>query len=253
MKMRDIHYLLYAIISSHSRRIFFLCTTIVIGAILVISSWLIYRRHKEKVKEWVKKALSACGHYTIWALVRTITLPVKFIQALFYVPSIGPDGEVERKHFSIVRFMFLITCALGMFRLFIGGATFEKVAIGPEIEMKSAVKKKAKKRKRRTKAKDIAKTRPYISVAKIVYHHLTLYELGFILIIVLLYYFRDEVNKGDTTGIFDHVISYALATKGIHVPADRVSRTIEIAEEVELADQKDPPISPDEPPQRGIG
>lgn len=217
-----------------------------------VSRW--FRNRLYELSQLRKRSFIAIAKFLIMcasALWRFITIPVKIFEAIFYAHKLDSKGNIISSKFSLIKMIFSLASFIMLFKLFVGGAAFEDVKFGPEVEVdkkiitiKVPVKKtrkrksrgrRARRRRRRTttskrvsivatiKAKVKTKTktvyihRPFFYIKKYTGSPLTMTEILLYLVIAMLFYFRDDFSQGDQRGVFGTLVDMLIQAKAIQM------------------------------------
>lgn len=223
------------------------------------TKWESFKDWCGEAKDWCKDKIAMGAAYGVELFIGLVTLFPRFIRAMFYAPIIDPDtGVVTARYFSLSRFFYCLATGVIVFRLFVGGVQIEDVKMGPQVAWlekggratastsKPAVRKKLKRGKGRGRkkvasvrltpkveppkvlsARYITKSRPWFYAKRFVFSPLTMNEILGYLVIVLLYYFRNNFNSGDQEGLFSRFLGYMAkgyaASKGVVIQEGGVS------------------------------
>lgn len=217
-----------------------------------VSRW--FRNRLYGLSQLRKKSFTAIAKFLLMcggALWRFVTIPVKIFEAIFYAHKLDKHGNIISSKFSLIKMIFSLASFIMLFKLFVGGATFEDVKFGPEVEVdrkiitvKVPVKKVRKRRRRgrrarrrrrkkvkskrvsivatiknkvKTRTKTVYIHRPFFYIKKYAGSPLTMTEILLYLVIAMLFYFRDDFSQGDQRGVFGTLVDMIIQAKAIQM------------------------------------
>lgn len=217
---------------------------------------------------WFERMLN----YVITGLLAILSLPVSLYRAMFY-PPVLVNGEYTRPYFSLTRSLLALSGYIVCAKLLIGGLVLEDVHVGPETTVtvkqtkpksvpvtRSSVGKEVKvgpvkiggiKRVKRIKKQKTR--RGWFYIQKLSFAAFTLYDVCMFLCIVLVYFLRNRLNAGDTTGLFDDLVrtgvNAALAKYGIMPQAPAPASPVGTPPVLIPEPSTPPPALPTPPPE----
>lgn len=220
----------------------------------------------QRISRWIGKKMNALARARSFAITvilkfifmcgiglwRVITVPVKVFEAIFYAHKFDSHGEIISSRFSHINMFFSLSSFIMLFKLFVGGSTFEDVKFGPEVEtdrqiITSKVPIQATKRRLRvgkrkgksiksadvklksvsnvttvsgdmkTKTKTVSVHRAFFYIKKYTGSILTTTEILLYLVMAALFYFKDEFTQGDKRGVFGTLVDMLIHAKAIQL------------------------------------
>lgn len=211
--------------------------TIVVTALLLWIVSLFYFRKRPEKRAFLETHLG-------WLFVQGVKLtgfvlasPWLVFRGLFFAKNGGNHYK-----FAPIRTMFLLASFVMVYRLATSGMSFEGVKMGPDVEVhQESVKKKEKKKRSVSKLKaKVMGFRPMVSINKVSFSNIKLYELLVLLIFCGMYYYRRDLTEGDQSDGLDSVLSFMWKAYAMKMSGNKWQDFAEGSKEtIEAQPQKD--------------
>jgi hypothetical protein len=155
--------------------------------------------HK-KIETFVFQSFSGL----FYICISIVSLPWVILRGL--IMEQGLDGKYK---FAGFKMMFMLCSFIMLSRVAVSGVDVNDVNINVDIPSKDSSKKNIKIKKRKKKASKSKKHKKGIFVKRINFSSIGFYEVLVFLIFCLMYYYRADLNEGDTNDGLDKLIDTA--------------------------------------------
>jgi hypothetical protein len=194
----------------------------------------------------------------IQAFISIVTIPAQMLRAIFYVPTIQKDGSVKRTFFSITRVLFVVACVVTIYRLVIGGLSIDMFEFGPNVlpSTNESTKKRISKlraAKAKLHANKNSRGTVWLRLRGLKTTQLSFYEVVALIVIALIYFFRNQLDAGDKSGLLEKVTAAYLASRGIKMDLSTDGNVVSVPQSKDVKEEIDVEIDESSLPVRGIG
>ena len=149
--------------------------------------------------------------YVLVGFFFVLSLPGAALRGIFFAVDIDQDGNIVRSRFSITRAAFTLSTGLMLFRIASASIDIDRIEYGkPCIE-----KKTIKKGKRRPASRPKKKKTASITVKGYKGKPLAWTEIWMYVVLVALYYFHRDINRGSEEGMLKQVIQVLVEAQAL--------------------------------------
>lgn len=162
------------------------------------------------MREAIKGFFSGALARLVYVFLLCVMAIPSALKALFFTADEDAEGNVIRTRFSLTRSAFSMATFLVLFRMFFAGWDVERIYISPLENTQKELAAKSKKGPKQQSKKE--KLSAWITIKGYKGKPLSSSELWMYLILVALYYFHRDINRGSERGFLQDLIQlYAQA------------------------------------------